>query len=361
MIKKQIASKLLAERQKLKNFHILAGFDGFEDKIQRVVESELKGDLKFFPSISAYAEAIAKAAGKSSQYQLSTQIHKLGGNAPIMAHALGNLGIKCTLAASLGYPEIRPVFRELHPDVETISFCNPSETNALEFDDGKLILSEMSSFRSLNWDFVKTHPSYNLLKTSVESAELVALVDWANLIHGTDLWKGFLKDILSSIGKKKKIFFDIADPSRKTKDDIVEILNIISDYRSCGEVVLGINENETIRLFHMLTGKDKMNDDLEQTGHELFGLLKVDALLIHPTRYSMLITSEGILREEGHFIPNPRISTGGGDNFNSGFCLGWLMSYPSSECLHLAMANSGAYVKYGMSPDLEGLCNFLNE
>ncbi len=338
---------------------VFIGFDGFEDKIQYVVKSENNDEIIYYQNIRKYADAVKRASGRSSQFQLKTQVQKLGGNAPIMAHALGTLGIPSTLMASLGYPELRPVFKELHELVNKVSVCDPGETNALEFHDGKLILSEMSSFKDLNWCSLLDHPGHEKILEEMNSSDIIALVDWSNLANCSDIWEGIYKDILPALNEPKAYFFDIADPSRASSEELEEVLEIIASYTVYGEVYLGINENESFGLYEKIFRKDSSDLSLEDAGSELFKLLKIKGLLIHPIGSSYMISSEGIIKEESKIVKEPKLSTGGGDNFNAGFCLGLLLGFDISESMKMAMATSGAYVKDGVSPSLEDTIHYL--
>lgn len=339
------------------NKKVFVGFDGFEDKIQKVVKSEDDEDVIFYDTISEYGQAVSRAAGKSSQFQLRTQVEKLGGNAPIMAHSLGSMGIKSTLMASLGYPGMRKVFKSLHPLVSPISVCGPGETNALEFDDGKLILSEMTSFKDLDWALLSENPGKEKIINEMNSSDLIALVDWSNLVHCSDIWRGIANDILPELKQNKTFLFDIADPSRSSREELREVLDIISLYSDYGEVFLGINENETFKLYERFFGEG--DPDLEIAGKEVFKLLNVKGLLIHPVDRALLVTSEGIIEEKGKVVQKPKISTGGGDNFNAGFCLGLLLSLDVNEALKTGIATSGFYVKNGNSPSIDEIAGYL--
>jgi hypothetical protein len=343
------------------NKKAFVGFDGFEDKIQKVVRAEKEEETIYFATIADYAKAVERAAGKSSQFQLHTHIQKLGGNAPIMAHSLGNLGIKSTLMASLGYPEIRPVFKSLHPLCSPVSVCSPGETNALEFNDGKLILSEMTSFKDLHWKSLMANPGKEKILEEMNSSDLIALVDWSNLVHCSDIWRGIQKDILPSLEGRKKVFFDIADPSRSSKKELEEVLGIISGYSSAGEVYFGINENETFKLYELILEKDSANVTLHEAGQAIFDIMEIEGLLIHPTGETLLITANEVIQEEGKIVQNPMFSTGGGDNFNAGFCLGLLLNLPLNEAMKTGMATSGFYVKNGKSPSINEIGEYITE
>ncbi|MDO8685897.1 MAG: hypothetical protein Q7J78_04410, partial [Clostridiales bacterium] len=64
---------------------------------------------------------------------------------------------------------------------------------------------------------------------------------------------------------------------------------------------------------------------------------------------------------DNFYISQPKLSTGGGDNFNAGFCWAMLMNMDISSSLIIANAVSGFYVKNGYSPGREEVIDFLHE
>jgi sugar/nucleoside kinase (ribokinase family) len=62
---------------------------------------------------------------------------------------------------------------------------------------------------------------------------------------------------------------------------------------------------------------------------------------------------------EGKLVEEPKILTGGGDNFNAGYALGCLMELEMEERLLLGMGCSGTYIQNGKSPDLSELGEYL--
>lgn len=56
---------------------------------------------------------------------------------------------------------------------------------------------------------------------------------------------------------------------------------------------------------------------------------------------------------------NARLTTGAGDNFNAGFCLGLMLQLGLVESLILGKAVSGFYVRNAHSPAWEELVGFV--
>ena len=62
---------------------------------------------------------------------------------------------------------------------------------------------------------------------------------------------------------------------------------------------------------------------------------------------------------EGPYTSNPRLTTGAGDNFNAGFCLGQLLGLAPQQCLVTGTGTSGFYVRNMRSPRFSELMDFL--
>ncbi len=340
---------------------IFVGYDGYIDKIQKAVKSRTQSDVIYFPTLTEFADRIARAAGKSGQIELVTHETKIGGNAPIMSNALGNLGLQTHCLGNGGYPVKNPEYENLHPAVNLLSVGDPSETNALEFNDGKLILSDLSHFRTTTWEQIKSVIDLKELQQSMDECEGLALVGWCNPDHATDIWNGILKDLMPDTTEKKLLFFDLADPTKKSREDLMEVLNIINLFTDYGPVTLGINENETLKLYDVLS--DKPNGDkkynLSEIGEFIFSKLYIDALLIHPVDRCILIQENNTTELSGKVVQEPKISTGGGDNLNAGYCMAKLLGLSKEESVILAMATSGSYVQNGKSSDLEAIIEYI--
>lgn len=348
-------------------FAAFTGFDGFIDKIQRVVNHKQGQETVYFESIQDYAQHLARLAGRSGQVEIVTSKTKFGGNAPILANTLANLGVKGVCMGSLGWPSIHPLFRSMHSDVKCIAVGNPGESQALEFEDGKIILSELSAYKDYHWSAIREKIDLVNLHQKIHTCTLFALVDWANIPHATDIWKGFLTDVILPLGKKDKLFlFDLCDPSKKSRQEIEKVLDLMIEYSAYGKVTLGLNENEAVKIWLALTGGDVRGANvsipsLKEIGSLLFQRMNVETLLIHPVDRVLLFQREGAIEIEGRVVTEPKVLTGGGDNLNAGYCLGRLLKLDIRQCMVLGMAASGAYIQNGISPTIHDVVSYLEK
>src|SRR5215471_20156748 len=223
------------------------GFDGFVDDILHVVDKRETVDRYLrLPTISQLAERLAVAAGKSTNIELVSQITKLGGNGPIMANALASFGLKVTYLGNLGYPSLHPVFADFAKRAEVHSIAEPAYTNALEFQDGKIMFGKLESLKQVNWQNIQDRFGRDKFASHFSTAQLVGFVNWTMLTAMSDIWASVLKEICPTMkGPRRKLFIDLADPEKRTSEDITRALELIAAFQKHFDVILGLNEKES--------------------------------------------------------------------------------------------------------------------
>jgi len=339
------------------------GLDGFVDDILHVVDKRESADkYQRLPTIAQLAERLAGAAGRSTNIELVSQLTKLGGNGPIMANALASFGMKVTYLGILGYPNLHPVFAEFAKRAEVRSIANPGYTDALEFEDGKIMLGKHQSLKQMNWENIKARFGKDEFAATFSSADLVGFVNWTMLAHMSDIWAAVLKEICPVLrGPRRKLFIDLADPEKRTNGDILQALELVTAFQQYFDVVLGLNEKESCEIGkHLdLDTSDRSERGLLRLCGDIHKRVQVDTLVIHPAAYAMASAPDGTALIQGPFTPKPKITTGAGDHFNSGFCLGKLLGFPTDRCLLTGVTASGFYVRTGQSPSIMDLVQLL--
>lgn len=341
----------------------LVGFDGYIDLIQKVVKSSGKESKQYYCGLGEMGDHIAAAAGKSAQLEICTLTKKAGGNGPIMANSLAHLGIQNHCIGTMGMPAIHETFSHMHSNCNLISVGEPGVTNALEFEDGKLMLSELSTFDTLDWTYILDLQGTSRIDQYLSESSLIAMVDWANLPLCTRLWKQMHRHLQRAGFSGKTYFFDLCDPSKKTPDEINAVLCVISAFRELGTVILGLNDNEALKVYQALEPPNAAacaSRSLETISQDIFNAMDIDILLVHPYDRTVIATKDGVQTFNGRVVKAPRVLTGGGDNLNAGFCFGLLNLLSIEESALLGMATSGAYIQNGKSPTVEDLIVYLN-
>jgi pfkB family carbohydrate kinase len=359
------ARKLSAAIPTLGSINVMIGLDGFVDEIIAVVAKRFDKDrYEAMKTITILGEKILAASGQSSNYELLVKQTKLGGNGPIMANALAAAGLPVTYVGNLGYPTLHPVFAELANRAKVISIAEPGHTDALEFEDGKLMFGKHQTLGDISWDNLIKRVGKDALIKMVGGAKLIGFVNWTMLPHMSDIWSKLQTEILPHCPKADRTFFiDLADPEKRTVTDISDALIILGRFQPFVNVILGLNLKESDQIasalgIRVLADSEPM---IEQTAKSIRQNLGISCVVIHPRKGAAAATAEESARFAGPFVEKPKISTGAGDHFNAGFCLGRILGLNLEESLCTGVGTSGYYVRSAQSPTGKQLAEFVAE
>ena len=357
--------KLAAAVPSLGKQHALIGLDGFVDEIIAVVDKRTSfNEYSPIKNIAELGQKILKASGQSSNYELVVKQMKLGGNGPIMANALASLGLAVTYIGGLGYPGLHTVFQEMAGRAKVISIAEPGHTDALEFEDGKLMLGKITALDDVNWDNLMGRVGKEKLGQFVDESVLVGFVNWTMLPHMTEIWEKLRTEILPGLSKKpRKFFVDLADPEKRTHQDIEEALKILTKYQGTIDVILGLNLKEAIEITSVLGLPAAVNAEaaIEETARAIRQKMGIYCCVVHPRGGAAAATAQGSARFTGPFVKQPKISTGAGDHFNAGFSMGQVLGFNLEESLCCGVGTSGYYVRNGASPTGIQLAEFMEK
>lgn len=361
-LREHCAAQLLQFQARVAQLTAFIGLDGFVDEILHVVDKrESAENFTRLSTITQFSARLAAAAGKSANIELVSQFTKLGGNGPIMANALASFGLNVTYLGNLGFPNLHPVFADFARRAKVFSIAEPGYTDALEFDDGKIMLGRHQSLKHVNWENIESRFGHDNFAERFLGADLVGFVNWTMLTSMSDIWSALHKEICPAIiGPRRALFFDLADPEKRTQADILGALDLITAFQKYFDVILGLNEKEGYEIAAALgIVVQPTPEKLRHLARDLRERLQLDTLVIHPTSCAVASGPDGTFEVAGPFTLKPKITTGAGDHFNSGFCLGKLLHFPTPDCLLTGVATSGYYVRTAQSPAIPDLANLL--
>lgn len=354
--KTDAAVQIFRGKERLKRARITVGFDGFIDVLARPVFKTAKAtsDLQYFQTIEEFGKFLSEHKGVSCSVEMEVFSRKFGGNAPHLSNALSKLGAHVDCIGTFGKYSIDPVFQPLTCNL--YSFDEAGVSTALEFTDGKVLLGQRIC-KQVDWKAISECTATVGLGKLIEGADLLALVNWSEISYSYDLWKWMLENYLKTAApdKDKVVFFDLCDISRKSHEEILQILELILEFSEYRKSILSLNRNEA-----NLVGKAIDTDDYVKTAQKLqqkYGLGKV---IIHGCDESILVQEEGVFSHFNHHIQKPTVLTGAGDNFNGACCAAILLGLKGADCLWFAAKFAEEYVKTGILPTLEDMERYAN-
>lgn len=342
-----------------KQHKVFTGFDGYVDMIARpVLKTNEDGSREYFHTIKEFGEYIQSKAKKSCSIELHKETRKSGGNAFLFSNMLAALDVNVKCIGAFGFPETMDIFQSGKDNLDLISVLNPGQCCAMEFSDGKIMLADNAEINNIKFSTLTEQIGEEHLLKYVQEADALAFMNWSEVPGSTDIWKGFLETIFPKIQreKRRKIFVDLSDCSGRKEEDIFEMMNVLHGISNYFDVILSLNSNE----FQVL-GECIGKEELEDVMNVLYERCGLKYLFVHLCDGSYGKDGEKVFYIKNRYIKIPKVSTGGGDNFNAGVLYSLLNGFDMETSMVIANATSGYYITRGQSAVKEEIIQYLKE
>lgn len=360
-----LAARLRLHAEELPAMRVVAGFDGFVDQIVQIVAE--RQDLDSFtpvPTISAYAELMRQAAGRSSLREFVVRNVDPGGCAVNLGDGMISLGVPLEFFGTLGQPP-HPVFAEFAARCRRCTSweVDPGFTMAMEFQDGKSMLSSVSQLAAFAPGLLERVLADGKFAGACAEAELVAITNWTLFPHMTDCWRVLQDKVFAHLTHRPWFFLDLVDPRSRSEADIRAMLPVLSRFEAHGRCVLGGNLNEGNVLATLLGLKTVPEEGpaVAELCDALRKALEISEVAIHCVAGGAVASEDGVAWVTGPYTPTPVKSTGAGDRYNAGYCLGRLLGLPPRDRCLTAAAAAGFFVRNARSATIENVCGLLEQ
>ncbi len=345
----------------------VVGFDGFVDEIVHVVDKRIDDDnFERLNFIVDFGERIKRSANLSTNFEMVTVQQKLGGNGPILSNALIEYGAQLTYIGALGVPDVHPVFLDMVSRSKAYSLTNPGNTDAIEFHDGKIISSKLSSLSEINWEAIIRQVGLEPFIDLLDQAQIIGFENWTMVPHMNEIWERIQKEVMPRLRQrdpKPMLFIDLADPEKRETEDIRQALELLGGFSEKFDVYFGLNKKEACEIAEVLgmrVGSFEL-EELKPLAEFIFDHMRVACVMVHPLKEACAVTKEGYFHVEGPYCEKPLLTTGAGDNMNAGFVLGVTLGLGLDYALLLGKATSGYYVRERKSPQKHEIIDFIEK
>jgi len=341
----------------------LVGFDGYIDRLVRLRKNQ-NTPPDYFNSVGEFTGFIMNYANQSADINVKRIGDKIGGNGPILADALARKGVPLTCVGAFGYPELENVYQPLNEICDLISVEETGFTFILEFDDGKIMFGDADSFYNITWKRLEEVIGHSGLLRLLEECDMLCFANWSALFESNDLLEGIVKTARTMPNKPRSLFFDIADPAPKTPEQFQELFRLMGEARASFEVILGLNPKEALIVYnHFFGAGEAAYSDL--LAEKLLEEMPVDELVVHALDYALAGGKNGSLQSlqssPNNLVEKPAVLAGGGDNFNSGYCLGKLLGLSPELCACLGNLGAQTYVASGKASGVSDIIELITK
>jgi hypothetical protein len=338
------------------------GFDGFIDHIREGVD-ERSGPQRYesIGELGSLGDRISTsaAAGSSCTVEWIQNGTRIGGHTSHVGRAFMRLGFDPTLIGTFGQPPEDPFIEEFDED-SLVSIGEPTYTDAVEFNDGKLLLTDTGTQPTLDWELIRDRVGLEQLAERIDGTRLFGIGYWAMIPSMPSIWDGLRTDLWPMLDDPPEcVLLDTADIrqlSTAQLEDGIESLRRLSESLP---VLMSANRAETNRIAdHM--GKAPSDRSLASAARIVREQTGVAGFAGHGTEEAVLATPEESVRARAPRCNDPTSTTGAGDHFNTGLALGWLEDVDNGATLVLAHAVAGYFVRNGQPPTYDELRSFVS-
>jgi hypothetical protein len=192
-------------------------------------------------------------------------------------------------------------------------------------------------------------------------ARVIALTDWTLYPHMTSVWRRLAEQVYAGLTHRPAFFIDLVDPSSRSPGDIRAMLDTLPLLAAAGPLTLGLNCTEA-NILSRLLGQSEGNDNpksLQRQASSLRECLGIAEVVVHHRKSAAVAGAGEAAVEFGAYCAKPKKSTGAGDRFNAGYCLGLLLQLDARSRLACAHASAGFFVREARSANLRELADFI--
>jgi len=339
---------------------LVHGFDGYGDRVRTMVNTrESQTQYERMDSLETLGERINNSAEleNSCSIEWVNEDTRAGGHTSHLGRAFDKLGFESKLIGTYGSPP-ESVFTDELSGCTMHSVGEPSYTDAVEFDDGRLMLNEIGTMASLDWDGLCERISVETLATELKGAAALSMGYWSTMPFLPSIWRGLCEELWPMLtDPPEQVFVDPADVRRISTNQLQGGIDALSQLDDTVPVTISANRVETGVLSDL---GDETQTDLEDQARQAREVLGVTTFVSHTVDHAILVDDSGSARARTPRVSKPALTTSAGDHFNTGFLLGQVLGLDGGPSVVLGNAVANWFVRNGTPPAYNNLLSFLS-
>ncbi|MEI6562620.1 MAG: PfkB family carbohydrate kinase [Verrucomicrobiota bacterium] len=328
------------------------------DETYEIVEVR-KSQTEFTPmkKLRQFGELIVARADGGVGLELVPKRRCEGGFGINTGRVAACLGLNPLLPGLYGSQSIDPAYEQFKDICDLASLGDPALTIALEFGDGKILMSNLEAVSSLTWEDFKKHFGEEKLKEMFSGVDILGLGYWSLTADFDNLFQGFMGQY-ENITPPRRMFFDFADIKKKSSESFIKSLELIQCFNSKIPMTFSMNEHEVLELLSRV-GVERPEETPTAIAAALTAArekIGFDELVVHTPEFA---AASSATEGEAFAIQDRQTDVvrlaGAGDAFNGGYICASLGDLPLKERLVIANAVTAFFVTRATGPSKEEL------
>lgn len=338
---------------------VVFGFDGFVDNVRTAGRNAGDGTSKRIRTLSEFGEKIATSAGANSSLSIpwKREGRRTGGHISHLSRVYQGLGFNPTIMGMCGDP-IRDIFEREFAGCTIYSLGEPGITDAVEFDDGKLMLMESGDAATFDWKSLRSRVGVETLIDELDGARLLGIGYWSMIPALAGVLDGLREHVLPRLSSPPEhVLLDPANIRELDREKLEEVVAATRRLNRLIGVTVSANRFETKVLAAELAGST--GEDLEEDAHAAFDALGIDRFVGHSVTSSVTVSDEGSTSVAVPPVESPELTTSAGDHFNAGITLGFIEGLPDDASVALGNAVAREFVRTGETPSYPDIASAI--
>jgi len=339
---------------------VVFGFDGYLDRVREVVADRSNPEeYDRLATLAGFRDRLDRSvrADSSLSFEWLENGRRTGGHTCHLARAFGTWAFEPTLVGMYGDP-VRDAFEREFGEYDLVSLGEPGVTDAVEFDDGKLMLTEIGDTMELDWTGLDDRLGHDAVRDRLDGAALLGVGYWSETPD--------LPDILAGLAE---LWDDIADPPGAVLLDPGDVRKLdperlragreaIGTLAAATDVVVSANRAETGVLADAFDGE--ADREFEAAAETVAEVLSPTWFVGHGVDRSVVVSDGGTERVAVPTVDEPAMTTSSGDHFNAGLGLGLVTGLSPAASVALGNSVAGHFVRTADQPSLAEVRAFLD-
>jgi sugar/nucleoside kinase (ribokinase family) len=335
---------------------LVFGFDGVVDTVRIAVDERHDADsFDRLSTLKALRDRLDEAIAAESSLLLKWQREgqRTGGHACHLSRVFNRLGADTTMVGTYGRPPQEP-FETEFADSKIYSIGTPGYCDAVEFDDGKLMLTETSDAAGLNWERLQDRIDPETLAEHIDGADVLGVGYWTVTTALPELVANTVEETWDlQESPPERVFFDPGDVHNLSEETVREGASKLARTTETVPVTVSANRSETEGLVSVLDGS--VANSLYENAERALEGLGVDRFVAHSPSLSVTATATETVGVGVPNVENPAMTTSAGDHFNAGYILGHLAGLSLEATTVVANALAVEFVRTGDPPNYESV------
>jgi len=351
---KELATRLADDR-------VVFGFDGYLDRVREVVADRTDPETyERLATLEGFGDRVTEsvAADSSLSFEWFQDGSRTGGHTSHLARAFGTWDLAPTMVGMYGEP-VRDAFRSEFGNYDLHTLGEPGVTDAVEFDDGKLMLTEIGDTMEFDWATLdRTFGQERFLET-LSGASLLGVGYWSETPNLPTVLDG-LADRWGEVDDPPSwVLVDPGDVRKLDADRLRAGREAIGRLDDATNVVVSSNRAETAVLADTYAGEaDRAFEADAEAAHDALG---PTWFVGHGVERSLAVTPDGVASAAVPAVSDPELTTSSGDHFNAGLGLGLVTGLSPAAAVVVGNAVAGQFVRTADQPSLAEVRAFLDD